>query len=472
MRGLCGNIFMLLGIFSAVTLANWLFIFSLPIILWLFVRVSAYFLRTSRELKRLDNVSRSPIFQHFSETLNGIVTIRAFGDAERFNLLNQEKVDTNLRPLFFGYVLGQWLDLRLRGYVVCGLMAVACGLAVVFRGDPGLSAMSIQFCLQLSWGLSWMVQSVTQVETQSVSIERVCEFSRLEAEETLTESEARRGLPPSGWPAAGRLEWKDVMLRYRPGLTPALREVSWTINPGEKIGICGRTGAGKSSLTVAMLRLADEMTGSISIDGIDHTSMALSELRGRLALIPQEATMFAGDVRLNLDPLGLSKDSELWHVLSEVELGEAVKAAGGLTASVSEDGANWSQGQRQLMCIARALLKNSKLVMLGKCSLFSASSNVSKEVCCRRGDRELRRADGRDGSARDPTSLSRLHRPHRRAPHPHHRGLRSDPGPVGGEGCRVRRAGDAPADGWLALPGASRGEQHAPDNFQPAHAQS
>ena len=200
-----------------------------------------------------------------------------------------------------------------------------------------------------------MVQSVTQVETQSVSIERVCEFSRLEAEETLTESEARRGLPPSGWPASGKLQWKDVMLRYRPGLTPALREVSWTINPGEKIGICGRTGAGKSSLTVAMLRLADEMTGSISIDGIDHTSMALSELRGRLALIPQEATMFAGDVRLNLDPLGLSKDSELWHVLSEVELGEAVKAAGGLTASVSEDGANWSQGQRQLMCIARAL---------------------------------------------------------------------------------------------------------------------
>merc|ERR1711960_49182 len=101
---------MLLGIFSAVTIANWLFIFSLPIILWLFVRVSAYFLRTSRELKRLDNVSRSPIFQHFSETLNGIVTIRAFGDTERFNLANQAKVDENLRPLFFGYVLGQWLD--------------------------------------------------------------------------------------------------------------------------------------------------------------------------------------------------------------------------------------------------------------------------------------------------------------------------------------------------------------------------
>ena len=122
MRSLCSNIFMLIGIFSAVTLSNWLFVFSLPLIMYAFVRVASYFLKTSRELKRLDNISRSPIFQHFSETLNGIVTIRAFGDTERFNLLNQEKVDTNLRPLFFGYVLGQWLDLRLRAYVCCGLM--------------------------------------------------------------------------------------------------------------------------------------------------------------------------------------------------------------------------------------------------------------------------------------------------------------------------------------------------------------
>ena len=166
MRSLCSNIFMLIGIFAAVTLSNWLFIFCLPLIMYTFVRVATYFLKTSRGLKRLDNITRSPIFQHFSETLNGIVTIRAFGDTERFNLLNQDKVDTNLRPLFFGYVIGQWLDLRLRAYVCCGLMTVACGLAVYFRGSPGLSAMSIQFCLQLSWGLSWMVQSVTQVETQ------------------------------------------------------------------------------------------------------------------------------------------------------------------------------------------------------------------------------------------------------------------------------------------------------------------
>jgi ATP-binding cassette subfamily C (CFTR/MRP) protein 1 len=237
MRSLCSNIFMLLGIFTAVTLANWLFIFCVPAIVWIFMRVAAYFLRTSRELKRLDNVTRSPIFQHFSETLSGIVTIRAFGDSERFNLMNQQKVDTNLRPLFFGYVLGQWLDLRLRAYVCCGLMTVACGLAVAFRGSPGLSAMSIQFCLQLSWGLSWMVQSVTQVETQAVSIERVCEYSRLEPEEVLTESEMRRGHPPPSWPSSGKLEWQDVMLRYRPGLPAALKSITWTINPGEKIGM-------------------------------------------------------------------------------------------------------------------------------------------------------------------------------------------------------------------------------------------
>jgi ABC-type multidrug transport system fused ATPase/permease subunit len=235
MRQLCGNVFMLLGIFAAVTLANLYFVLCLPVILWAFVRVSSYFLKTSRELKRLDNVTRSPIFQHFSETLNGIVTIRAFGDTERFNLANQTKVDENLRPLFFGYVLGQWLDLRLRAYVCSGIMAAACTLAVVFRGDAGLAAMSIQFCLQLSWGLSWMVQSVTQVETQAVSIERVCEYAALPAEEELSAAEAARGLPPPRWPSAGKLEWRDVELRYRAGLAPALRSVTWSVEPGEKV---------------------------------------------------------------------------------------------------------------------------------------------------------------------------------------------------------------------------------------------
>ena len=196
-----------------------------------------------------------------------------------------------------------------------------------------------------------------------MGIEKVCNYIDLPPEEEAA-PEADRVTPSADWPSAGRLVLRDVTLTYRPGLEPALKGITCTVNAGEHIGIVGRTGAGKSSLTLAILRMADSVAGLCEIDGLDTSTIPLSTLRRRVAIIPQEATMFAGDIRHNLDPLGKSTDDVLTDALDQVSLSETVKDAGGLDGLVSEDGANFSHGQRQLFGVARALLKKSSVVML------------------------------------------------------------------------------------------------------------
>jgi ATP-binding cassette subfamily C (CFTR/MRP) protein 1 len=241
------------------------------------------------------------------------------------------------------------------------VVTLASVLAVLNNnGSVGVAAaaLTIQYAGRITNELGSMTENLTLVSSKAVDVERVFEYIDLEPEEAIAPPQ-----PDAAWPTRGEVVMKAVTLRYRPELEPALKGVSCVIRPGEKIGICGRTGAGKSSLTLAMLRLADEVGGTIEIDGVDTASVPLHTLRSRIAMIPQEATMFAGDIRGNLTPLGVP-DAELWAALEQVELGEPVRALGGLGAAVSEDGVNFSHGQRQLFGVARALLKHSPVVML------------------------------------------------------------------------------------------------------------
>jgi ATP-binding cassette subfamily C (CFTR/MRP) protein 1 len=261
-----------------------------------------------------------------------------------------------------GNHMRMWLDIRMQGCITIPVVTLASVLAVLNNnGSVGVAAaaLTIQYAGRITNELGSMTENLTLVSSKAVDVERVFEYIDLEPEEAIAPPQ-----PDAAWPTRGEVVMKAVTLRYRPELEPALKGVSCVIRPGEKIGICGRTGAGKSSLTLAMLRLADEVGGTIEIDGVDTASVPLHTLRSRIAMIPQEATMFAGDIRGNLTPLGGVPDAELWAALEQVELGEPVRALGGLGAAVSEDGVNFSHGQRQLFGVARALLKHSPVVML------------------------------------------------------------------------------------------------------------
>ena len=251
-----------------------------------------YFVVASRELKRLDNVSKSPIYAHFSETLSGITTIRAFGATERFADLSNMALDKNVQASYLmNCGINRWLMFWTTGAVgTCSIGAAAFIAAATGRGSPGLAAMAIKYSMQVSWALIWLVRAFTDTETQAVSVERVIEYAKLKPEE---DADSLRVTPSSSWPHEGRVTWTNVSLRYRPNLDPALKDISVSIEAGEKVGICGRTGAGKSSFTVAMLRLADCIDGTIAIDGVDTAKISRERLRSSIALIPQVRKNYA-----------------------------------------------------------------------------------------------------------------------------------------------------------------------------------
>jgi len=372
-----GVIFVVLGVTP---------LFSLVIIPLAFVyrRTQNYYIASSREVSRVNSASKSPMFSQFGETLSGVVTIRAFADTERFAKINAELLDENQASYFVQTNINRWLAVRLE-CLATGIVG-ASSLFALFSASslsPSLAGLSISYALNVTQALNWCVRMAGQAETQIVSAERIAQYSKLPREPLRGEMTPRR-LPPPGWPNKGELVIRDLSLAYRIGHEPVLRGISLTIRPGEKIGVCGRTGAGKTSLTVALFRLADEISGSITLDGVEWDSIDLKALRSKLAIVPQEPTLFSGTIRTNLDPLGslasenasdsglrrglapgALTDDQMWAALRKVGMHTAVAAVGlGLDAPVSEGGVNWSQGQRQLICLARALLRRSKVVVL------------------------------------------------------------------------------------------------------------
>ncbi|RYP79230.1 hypothetical protein DL771_000208 [Monosporascus sp. 5C6A] len=328
--------------------------------------VQRYYLRTSRELKRLDSVSRSPIYAHFQESLGGISTIRAYRQQERFELENEWRVDLNLRAYFPSISANRWLAVRLEFFGSIIILAAA-GFAIIavtnYSGpSDGMVGLAMSQALQITSSLNWIVRQTVEVETNIVSVERVLEYARLPSEAPEIIPHHR---PPVAWPANGAVQFHNFSTRYREGLDLVLKNINLDVKSHEKIGVVGRTGAGKSSLTLSLFRLIEPVTGHISIDDLDTSSIGLLDLRRRLAIIPQDAALFEGTIRDNLDPGHVHDDTELWSVLEHARLKDYVASMeGGLEAKINEAGSNLSAGQRQLISLARAMLTPSNILVL------------------------------------------------------------------------------------------------------------
>jgi ABC-type multidrug transport system fused ATPase/permease subunit len=357
----------LLGIFSTFILISVIFpIYLAPLapLLVFYWYFQAYYRSTSRELKRLDSIARSPLYAHFSESLTGLSTLRAYRVQDRFIDLNQKHQDASNRAFYLTLIIQRWLAIRLD--VIANLLTFFVMLfAVIFRNtvDPGLVGLVISYSLQVSGSLNWTVRQAAEVETNMNSVERLDHYAKHIDQEPPAEIPSRK--PPPTWPSSGSITFTDVELAYRPGLPRVLHGISFHINGGEKIGIVGRTGSGKSTIMMALFRIVELSGGNIHVDDVDIGSIGLADLRGRIAIIPQDPTLFNGTFRSNLDPFGTHTDQELWESLESADLKQYVsEQASGLDAEVYEGGENLSAGQRQLLCLARAMLRKPRILVM------------------------------------------------------------------------------------------------------------
>ncbi|KAG0299913.1 Multidrug resistance-associated protein 1 [Linnemannia gamsii] len=388
-----------LGTIIVIAATTPIFLALVPPLAGCLFLIQMYYIRPSRSLKRIDSTSRSPVYQHFTETLVGVSTIRTMGVEDRFILQNEEKSTISANAYFTYQMVACWLQVRLEALGACIVLGAALFAVLDRRSlDPGMVGLALSYALTVTSDITMVIRSYCELQNQLVSVERVDEYLRKNPEPP-AHLPADAELPES-WPQAGHIEFRDYSTRYRQGLDLVVKDISFEVQPAEKVGIVGRTGAGKSSLTLALFRIieaanshwaqsshngadvdtmptkivenadlekvaVDENGGSIWIDGVDISTVGLSRLRSNLAIIPQDPILFAGTIRENLDPFEELQDAELWEALERAHLKEHVSSlAGGLSFKVSQNGDNFSVGQRSLVCLARALLRKTKVLVL------------------------------------------------------------------------------------------------------------
>ncbi|KAI5957193.1 hypothetical protein KGF54_000121 [Candida jiufengensis] len=341
-----------------------------------------YYVAISRELKRLVSVSRSPIYGHLGESLNGIDTIRAYGQDERFKFIMNKIIDFNLKSQYMLTSINRWLYFRLQ--VIGGLAVLSASIMLISTtktSSPLTSSMAgflMTYALQVTGSLRVVVRQSAEVETSIVAVERCLEYTELKLEE----QPIKKIVPPLNWPTNGEITFNNYSTRYRENLDLILKNITLSIKQNEKIGVVGRTGAGKSSLALAIFRIIEPVDGHIEIDNLNTSLISLFDLRHRLGIIPQDSQLFQGTIRQNLDPFGYYKDEEIWKALELAHLKDHVtklqsEDGNKLLCKVDEGGSNFSQGQRQLMSLARVLLKmnNSQILLMDE-----ATSSIDNQT--------------------------------------------------------------------------------------------
>lgn len=336
------------------------FTFLLVLMCVAFWILITYYQRTARELKRLDAVSSSPIFAHLSVSIAGIATIRAYNAQERFRQDNKDKINANTRVYFAFEAVTNWVGLCLD--MLASAIATFVGLLTIAGGSPDTAGFVLTYSLMMTAAFQYAVRTATETENLLVAVQRLKEYADNLTTEGLRDHYPR---PPVDWPSAGKIQFKDVVVKYRPELPPVLRRVNFTINPREKVGIVGRTGAGKSTLIQVLFRLIEPAGGDILIDGVSTINLDLPDLRRKLACIPQDPVLFVGTIRSNLDPFDEHQDAALWDALDRVHMKQMVEAMpDSISSNIVEGGINFSLGQRQLICIARAILRGAKILVM------------------------------------------------------------------------------------------------------------
>lgn len=349
------------------------------------IRIASNYLDAARPSKRLESTTKSPIFELFGSALAGVMTIRGFDKADTYVQALYNKTDDYGIATWYLWLFNRWMGWRMSILGAIFSVVVAIMILASSEMDAALAGFTLSFALQFSESVLWAIRNYASIELDMNAAERVVEYAELPTEDQGGED------APATWPSEGRLEVNDLVVGYADDLPPVLKGLTFNVERNERIGVVGRTGAGKSSLTLALFRFLEARSGTIHVDGIDVSKIKLQQLRSRLAIIPQDPVLFSGTVRSNLDPFDERADDELYDSLRRVHLlGSSPNTPGelpgpdsgpepstpatmtprntnpfrSLSSPVAEGGLNLSQGQRQLLCLARAIISRPKVMVL------------------------------------------------------------------------------------------------------------